>query len=91
MLVNTTRDGREQLFDNLRFHGGTGATLEMRVFSQSSLLAEIKKAGFSEVKLYDKCIPEYGILVEDATTSLVISMRKISGSYSSPNNVSSVI
>ena len=75
-LVNVTRDGREQLFDNLRFHGGGGATVEMRVFSKSSLLEEIRKAGFNEVKLYDTSIPEYGILVEDPTPSLVISMRK---------------
>ncbi|OPX97795.1 MAG: hypothetical protein A4E58_01204 [Syntrophorhabdus sp. PtaB.Bin006] len=76
VLANTTRDGRDQLFDNLRFHGGGGATLEMRVFSKSSLLSEIKKAGFREVKLYDECIPEYGVMIEDATPSLVISMRK---------------
>jgi len=80
VLANTTRDGREQLFDNLRFHGGGGATVEMRVFSRPSLLSEIRKAGFSEVKLYDKSIPEYGIIIEDAAPSLVISMRKTSAS-----------
>jgi len=82
VLINTTRDGREQLFDNLRFHGGGGATVEMRVFSRLSLLSEIRKAGFGEVRLYDKSIPEYGIVVGDATPSLVISMRKTSASGS---------
>jgi len=76
VLINTTRDGREQSFDSLRFHGGGGATVEMRVFSRPSLLSEIRKAGFGEIKLYDKSIPEYGIIIEGSTPSLVISMRK---------------
>jgi SAM-dependent methyltransferase len=37
ILVNCTRDGREQAFDNLVFHGGDGFTLEMRLFSEPCL------------------------------------------------------
>jgi len=52
ILENKTRDGREQRFDNLVFHGGSGATLEMRVFSESGLMEEFNGAGFKKVKLY---------------------------------------
>ena len=73
ILVNTTIDGRTQIFDNLRFHGG--ATLEMRVFSRNSLLEEISRAGFGDIVIHDASFPEYGI-IQDETQSPVISMRK---------------
>ncbi len=52
ILKNKARDGREQVFDNLVFHGGSGATLEMRVFSEAGLMDEFKKSGFRKVRLY---------------------------------------
>lgn len=60
-LRNITVDGREQWFDNLVFHGGVGATLEMRVFSKNSLLNELKKAGFKQVDFYSAPKWDYGI------------------------------
>lgn len=59
-LRNLTRDGREQIFDNLVFHGGPGSTLEMRVFSQNGLLAEFEKAGF-KVTIHPEPCWEFGI------------------------------
>lgn len=76
VLINKTREGVVQSFENLHFHGGPGATLEMRVFSKSSLLDNIEKAGFTEIELHDNSIPEYGILIEGDASSLIISMRK---------------
>lgn len=61
ILKNSTREGVEQVFDNLVFHGGEGSTLEMRVFSESSLLEEFHKAGFSRVKIYREPYFDYGI------------------------------
>jgi SAM-dependent methyltransferase len=52
LLKNITRDGREQIFENLKFHGGEGATLEMRLFSESALLKELAHAGFRAVKTH---------------------------------------
>ena len=75
ILVNTTVDGRTQIFDQLRFHGGCGATLEMRVFSRNSLLEEISRAGFDDIVIHGTSLPEYGIL-QDEAKSPVISMRK---------------
>ncbi len=76
VLVNRTRQGDEQVFENLRFHGGPGATLEMRKFSRQSLLDHIEEAGFVDIKFHGTSIPEYGVLVDEDATSLIMSMRK---------------
>lgn len=61
ILKNITRDGVEQIFDNPVFHGGFGSTLEMRVFSESSLKEEFAKAGFNYVKFYGNPDFDHGI------------------------------
>jgi SAM-dependent methyltransferase len=61
ILKNTTRDGHLQWFDKLVFHGGVGATLEMRVFSQSGLLEELEKAGFGDINISSEPCWEFGI------------------------------
>ena len=61
VLRNVTRNGVEQRFENLVFHGGPGATLEMRRFSESSLIGLLQATGFEDVKIYDQPVFEYGI------------------------------
>jgi hypothetical protein len=61
-LYNVTKDGKEEIYDQLIFHGGDGMTLEMRVFSEPDLVQQIKKAGFSSIRIYRDVVPEYGIL-----------------------------
>jgi len=61
ILKNITREGVEQSFDNPVFHDGEGFTLEMRVFSENSLLEEFHNAGFSGVKIYQEPYFDYGI------------------------------
>ncbi len=61
-LQNRTREGSEQAFDGLVFHGGDGATLEMRLFSRAALLRELRDAGFSRVRLADEACPRFGIV-----------------------------
>ena len=46
VLVNRTRAGLLQVFDNLIFHFGGGATLEMREFSERDLMTMLAEAGF---------------------------------------------
>ena len=75
ILINITRNGEEQVFEELRFHGGCGDTLEMRLFSKSSLVYDIKKAGFRNITFHDSNIPEYGIF-HNNPQSPVITMRK---------------
>lgn len=54
ILVNTTRQGKREVFHDLIFHGGEGETLEMRLFSERSLLSELMKAGFNDIAIYRK-------------------------------------
>jgi SAM-dependent methyltransferase len=60
-LKNITRNGVEQIYDHLVFHGGEGTTLEMRVFSEGSLMEEFRKAGFTNVEIYRGEDLRYGI------------------------------
>jgi SAM-dependent methyltransferase len=63
-LVNRTRDGREQVFEGLCFHGGEGATLEMRVFALPDLLRLLEASGFTDIRVHDQALPAWGILVD---------------------------
>ena len=60
-LVNRTRDGVEQVYDNLVFHGGEGTTLEMRIFGESALKEHLGSAGFQTVTSYGGDHGKYGI------------------------------
>ena len=64
VLRNITKEGKEQIYDNLVFHGGDGATLEVRYFSESSLMEDLQKAGFHNVKFYKEPDFEHGIYWE---------------------------
>ena len=61
VLRNITKDGREQVFDNLVFHGGVGSTLELRVFSRNGLMVELEQAGFVNIKICSEPCWEFGI------------------------------
>jgi SAM-dependent methyltransferase len=61
VLHNRTRDGREQIFDKLVFHGGLGSTLEMRTFSEAGIVAECKRAGLGKIKIRAENFPAAGI------------------------------
>jgi SAM-dependent methyltransferase len=74
ILKNRTATGEEQVYRNLVFHGGPGATLELRVFSEPSLLEELGRAGFGYVKIYDEPCHEFGIVWEN-DWSLPIAAR----------------
>jgi len=42
-------DGSYRVHDNLVFHGGHGATLELRLFSETELKSQLASAGFTHV------------------------------------------
>jgi DNA-directed RNA polymerase subunit RPC12/RpoP len=75
-LVNKTKEGEIQVYDDLCFHDGAGSTLAMRIFSRSSLIKNIADAGFVKIKIHDENIPEYGIIWGDSP-SVTISMSKV--------------
>lgn len=61
VLVNRTRDGAEETFDDLVFHGGEGMTLEMRKFAEPDLRRRLEHAGFTSIRLCDDRVPRFGI------------------------------
>lgn len=75
VLVNRRRDGSLEVFENLSFHGGAGSTLEMRVFTETSLKEIIAAAGFTSVQIASEDVPEFGVL-HGETCSLPVAGRK---------------
>lgn len=59
--TNRTRDGREERFSDLVFHGGPGSALEMRVFSRAALEREFRDAGFARVRVANEPYLPFGI------------------------------
>ena len=78
VLVNRTKDGRVQTFDDLVFHGGPGSTLEMRVFNEATLKQLLADAGFQSIRIAGESCPEFGILPDDPW-SLPMAVRKGNG------------
>jgi SAM-dependent methyltransferase len=54
ILKNRTREGTLETFEDLVFHDGPGATLEMRSFTEPSLLEELHKAGFGAIEVHQE-------------------------------------
>jgi SAM-dependent methyltransferase len=60
-VINRTQSGQVQTFDDLVFHEGPGVALEMRVFSEESLLADLGAAGFTEIRTLREPNFEHGV------------------------------
>jgi SAM-dependent methyltransferase len=74
VLHNQAKDGTKQVFDDLVFHGGEGATLEMRVFSLESLIEHAKAAGFRPPRIYHSSHMQCGTVWE-VDWSLTMALR----------------
>jgi len=83
VLVNRRRDGSLEVFENLSFHGGDGSTLEMRVFSETSLKETLRAAGFTSSRIASEDVPAFGVL-HGETWSLPIVGRK--GNFLPPSS-----
>jgi SAM-dependent methyltransferase len=75
VLVNRTKDGIYEVFDKLNFHGGIGATLEMRIFGEPDLMRDLSACGFEQVTIEGEDYPQFGILFQERW-SLPILARK---------------
>lgn len=63
LLVNRKKDGTTETHRNLEFHGGIGATLLMREFTQKDLARKLKASGFSDVIFQAEHVAQNGILL----------------------------
>ncbi len=76
VLVNRTKEGCLQVFEDIVFHLGCGdPALEMRQFSEQGLRQLLVTAGFDEVKFHGGVHRAFGISQEE-TWSLPIAARK---------------
>jgi len=75
VLVNRRRDGAVEVREDLIFHGGPGATLEMRQFSRTQLVSELLAAGFSEVEYLSANRPEIGVLFDPDVSQPLVARK----------------
>jgi SAM-dependent methyltransferase len=75
VLINRKRDGTLEVRDDLVFHGGVGATLEMRLFSRIDLERKLRNAGFQTIVFQTEAVPRFGIAFE-GDWSLPLVARK---------------
>jgi SAM-dependent methyltransferase len=64
VLINRKKDGTLEVREDLVFHGGEGATLEMRLFSRKDLERKLTAAGFETVSFLTEPVPRFGIAYE---------------------------
>ncbi len=60
-LQNVTVNGTRERFDNLVFHGGPGAALEMRLFGRGDVEQHLRDAGFESLRYFTEAVPQFGI------------------------------
>lgn len=62
VLVNRTRDGEYSIHKNIRFHGGEGTVVEMRVFGREDTIQMLRSAGFVDIKVHEEVVPQWGVI-----------------------------
>jgi SAM-dependent methyltransferase len=79
-LVGRTASGDQKTFEDPTFHGGYGATVEMRLMGRDSLRQQLLDAGFEqpieERKIVD---PEIGLIWNDIPETLTRQGQEIRG------------
>lgn len=53
-LLYRDASGALQVHENLIFHGGEGATLEMRLFCETDVLSRLARAGFEDICIHEQ-------------------------------------
>ena len=76
ILVNRKRDGSLELRDDLIFHGGSGATLEMREFGITALEGKLLSTGFREVFFFSENVPEIGVIFDHDVSQPLIARKE---------------
>ena len=79
-LKNVTRDGTIETYENLQWHGGEGATLAMRLFTEKSMLQQLHRVGLNDVKYY-RMFLKYGIYWPEAHHQILSARISASASH----------
>jgi SAM-dependent methyltransferase len=76
VLVHRRRDGSLEVRDDLIFHGGSGATLEMREFGMTALQNKLLQAGFRQIFFLTEDLPVNGILFDHDVSQPLIARKE---------------
>ena len=76
VLVNRRGDGSLEARDDLVFHEGPGAVLEMRQFGRTGLRAKLLAAGFREVHYLLDDVADAGILLDGDVSQPLIARKE---------------
>jgi SAM-dependent methyltransferase len=76
VLINRSKDGKLEIRDDLIFHGGVGATLEMRLFSQKDLQRMLCEAGFQSPVFQTESVPRFGIAFEGGWSLPMVARKR---------------
>jgi SAM-dependent methyltransferase len=76
VLINRRRDGNLEVTDDLVFHEGFGATLEMRQFTVPALYEKLLASRFSNVRFFNENVPELGILFDRDVSQPLIAAKE---------------
>jgi hypothetical protein len=76
VLINRRSDGTLEIRDDLIFHGGTGATLEMREFGATALREKLCAAGFREVEFLVENLPEIGVFFDHDVSQPLVARKE---------------
>jgi SAM-dependent methyltransferase len=83
-LHNRLVDGSVEVFQNLVFHGGSGETLEMRLFTKRDLEKRLQEAGFREIRFEIDDYPEHGIIFGYPWGRPIIARRQFAAATNEP-------
>ena len=78
VLRNKTKDGREQVYKDLVFHGGDGFTLELRVFTLEDILQHLRAAGFIDIQVHYRPQYRWGIVHENLCSIPITAIKPAS-------------
>ncbi|MDP9148054.1 MAG: methyltransferase domain-containing protein [Acidobacteriota bacterium] len=76
VLINRKKNRTLEIHDNLVFHGGIGATLEMRLFAQADLVRKLRGAGFSDVVLQVDPVERFGIVFDGPWSRPLVARKQ---------------
>ena len=74
-LENIDKNGLKRVYRDLIFHGGSGTTLEMRVFALSELIQNLKDAGVSKIEILSEPLIEMGIYWKDPWSIPILAKK----------------
>ncbi|HUA20541.1 MAG TPA: methyltransferase domain-containing protein [Bryobacteraceae bacterium] len=76
VLVNRSASGQYEVFDRLVFHGGDGATLELRTFSEADLRAKLIAAGLPNIRFDATGCRKFGVVFSGPQSLPIVAAKE---------------